>query len=139
MIQRLEFLGIKEQKPLLEKDLEVKLIRHIEEFLLELGKGFMYVGSQQRISLNNVDKFEYPGGMVFKSGNYYSVYYGRGSEAITKFTIDSSYSYNKSDLIITEKAVFSFNDPANETTEMIYTNTSKTNKIDSKFHPTGKA
>lgn len=52
-----EFLGIKEQKPLLEKDLEVKLIRHIEEFLLELGKGFMYVGSQQRISLNNVDYY----------------------------------------------------------------------------------
>lgn len=33
-----EFLGIKEQKPLLEKDLEYKLIRHIEDFLLELGK-----------------------------------------------------------------------------------------------------
>lgn len=41
-----EFLGIKEQKPLLEKDLEYKLIKHIEEFLLELGKGFMFVGSQ---------------------------------------------------------------------------------------------
>lgn len=40
-----EFLGIKEQKPLLEKDLEYKLIRHIEDFLLELGKGFMFVGS----------------------------------------------------------------------------------------------
>ena len=35
-----EFLGIKEQKPLLEKDLENKLIKHIEDFLLELGKGF---------------------------------------------------------------------------------------------------
>ncbi len=43
-----EFLGIKEPKPLLEKDLEYKLIRHIEDFLLELGKGFMFVGSQQR-------------------------------------------------------------------------------------------
>jgi len=48
-----EFLGIPENKPLLEKDLESKLIRHIEEFLLELGKGFMYVGSQQRVTLNN--------------------------------------------------------------------------------------
>lgn len=48
-----EFLGIKEPKPLLEKDLEYKLIKHIEDFLLELGKGFMYVGSQQRITLNN--------------------------------------------------------------------------------------
>lgn len=52
-----EFLGIKENKPLLEKDLEYKLIKHIEDFLLELGKGFMYVGSQQRIFLNNVDYY----------------------------------------------------------------------------------
>ena len=52
-----EFLGIKEQKPLLEKDLEYKLIRHIEDFLLELGKGFMFVGSQQRITLNNIDYY----------------------------------------------------------------------------------
>jgi len=48
-----EFLGIPENKPVLEKDLEKKLIRHIEEFLLELGKGFMFVGSQQRITINN--------------------------------------------------------------------------------------
>jgi len=52
-----EFLGIKEQKPLLEKDLEYKLIKHIEDFLLELGKGFMFVGSQQRITLNNTDYY----------------------------------------------------------------------------------
>lgn len=52
-----EFLGIKEPKPLLEKDLEYKLIKHIEEFLLELGKGFMFVGSQQRITLNNIDYY----------------------------------------------------------------------------------
>ncbi|MDR1230844.1 MAG: PDDEXK nuclease domain-containing protein, partial [Spirochaetaceae bacterium] len=43
-----EFLDIPENKPMLEKDLEAKLIRHIEDFLLELGHGFMYVGSQQR-------------------------------------------------------------------------------------------
>lgn len=48
-----EFLGLPEDKPILEKDLEYKLIRHIEDFLLELGKGFMFVGSQQRITLNN--------------------------------------------------------------------------------------
>lgn len=48
-----EFLGVPESKPLLEKDLEYKLIRHIEDFLLELGRGFMFVGSQQRITLNN--------------------------------------------------------------------------------------
>ena len=49
-----EFLGIPEKKPLLEKDLEYKLIKHIENFLLELGKGFMFVGSQQRITIGNV-------------------------------------------------------------------------------------
>lgn len=48
-----EFLGIPENKPVLEKDLEAKLIRHIEDFLLELGRGFMFVGSQQRITINN--------------------------------------------------------------------------------------
>ncbi len=48
-----EFLGIPENKPILERDLEKKLIRHIEDFLLELGRGYMYVGSQQRITINN--------------------------------------------------------------------------------------
>jgi predicted nuclease of restriction endonuclease-like (RecB) superfamily len=49
-----EFLGVREEKPMLEKDLEAKLIRHIEDFLLELGRGFMFVGSQQRITLKNI-------------------------------------------------------------------------------------
>jgi predicted nuclease of restriction endonuclease-like (RecB) superfamily len=49
-----EFLGIPENKPMLEKDLEKKLIRHIEDFLLELGRGFMYVGSQQRVTIGNI-------------------------------------------------------------------------------------
>lgn len=48
-----EFLGIPENKPMLEKDLEKALIIKIENFLLELGRGFMYVGSQQRITLGN--------------------------------------------------------------------------------------
>jgi len=49
----LEFLGIPENKPMLESDLEKRLIRYIEDFLLELGRGFMFVGSQQRISIGN--------------------------------------------------------------------------------------
>ncbi len=48
-----EFLGVPEHKPILERQLEKKLIRHIEDFLLELGRGFMFVGSQQRITINN--------------------------------------------------------------------------------------
>lgn len=49
-----EFLGIPENKPMLESDFEKALVKHIEKFLLELGKGFMYVGSQQRVTLGNI-------------------------------------------------------------------------------------
>lgn len=48
-----EFLGIPEDKPVLESDLEKALVRRIEDFLLELGRGFMFVGTQQRVTLNN--------------------------------------------------------------------------------------
>ncbi|MCM1386131.1 MAG: PDDEXK nuclease domain-containing protein [Bacillus sp. (in: Bacteria)] len=48
-----EFLGVPENKPLLEGDLEKSLVIQIEKFLLELGRGFMFVGTQQRITLNN--------------------------------------------------------------------------------------
>lgn len=48
-----EFLGLPENKPLLESDLEKSLIIQIEKFLLELGRGFMFVGSQQRITIDN--------------------------------------------------------------------------------------
>ncbi len=40
-------------KPYLESDLERALVMQIEKFLLELGRGFMFVGTQQRITLNN--------------------------------------------------------------------------------------
>ena len=48
-----EFLGIKENKKMLENDLEKNLINHLSSFLMELGKGFMFVGHQVRISLSN--------------------------------------------------------------------------------------
>lgn len=49
----LEFVGFPENKPLMESDLERMLVRGIEDFLLELGRGFMFVGTQQRVTLNN--------------------------------------------------------------------------------------
>lgn len=48
-----EFLGIPEDKPFLESDLERALVQQIEKFLLELGRGFMFVGTQQRVTINN--------------------------------------------------------------------------------------
>lgn len=48
-----EFLGIPDDAPLPESELERALIAHMEKFLLELGQGFMFVGTQQRITLNN--------------------------------------------------------------------------------------
>lgn len=48
-----EFLGVPENKPILESDLEKALVSQIEKFLLELGRGFMFVGTQQRVTLNN--------------------------------------------------------------------------------------
>ena len=47
----LEFLDIKENTDYLESDLEKNILKHLKEFLLELGKGFMFVGSQVRITL----------------------------------------------------------------------------------------
>ena len=47
----LEFLNIKENTSYLESYLEKVILRHLKEFLLELGKGFMFVGFQVRITL----------------------------------------------------------------------------------------
>lgn len=48
----LEFLDIKENTNYLESDLEKNILNHLKEFLLELGKGFTYVGNQVRITLD---------------------------------------------------------------------------------------
>lgn len=48
-----EFLGLPENRPVMESDLEQALVQQIEKFLLELGRGFMFVGTQQRVTINN--------------------------------------------------------------------------------------
>ena len=48
-----EFLGLPEDKPFMENDLERALVQQIEKFLLELGRGFMFVGTQQRVTFAN--------------------------------------------------------------------------------------
>ena len=47
----LEFLDIKENTSYLESDLERNILEHLKEFLLELGKGFSFVGNQVRLTL----------------------------------------------------------------------------------------
>jgi predicted nuclease of restriction endonuclease-like (RecB) superfamily len=48
-----EFLKIPEQYTISETDLETRLCDQLQPFLLELGKGFTFVGRQYRITINN--------------------------------------------------------------------------------------
>ncbi|WP_267900651.1 PDDEXK nuclease domain-containing protein [Iodobacter ciconiae] len=48
-----EFLKIPEPYQIAETQLETLLCDHLQPFLLELGKGFTFVGRQYRITLNN--------------------------------------------------------------------------------------
>lgn len=53
-----EFAGLKENKNYLETDLEKSLLSHLTEFLLELGRGFSFVASQQRLKIGS--EYYYP-------------------------------------------------------------------------------
>ena len=48
----LEFLGLKKEKSYNESQLETAIINRLENFLLELGKGFLFQSRQQRISFS---------------------------------------------------------------------------------------
>ena len=49
----LDFLKIPEPYKLSETELESRIIDHLQQFLLELGKGFAFIGRQYRITLGN--------------------------------------------------------------------------------------
>ncbi len=49
----LEFLKVPEPYHIAERDLERRLVKHLKSFLLELGKGFAFIGEQYKITLNN--------------------------------------------------------------------------------------
>jgi YhcG PDDEXK nuclease domain len=51
----LEFLNLHEKS--LERDLERALIEHMQKFLLELGVGFAFVGSQYRLEVEGDEFF----------------------------------------------------------------------------------
>jgi predicted nuclease of restriction endonuclease-like (RecB) superfamily len=48
-----EFLQLEQKDQWLEKDLEDALVNKLGQFLLELGKGFAYIGKQYKITLDN--------------------------------------------------------------------------------------
>jgi len=48
----LEFLGLPDRPHWRERDLEQAIIDHLQEFMLELGKGFSFVARQKRITLD---------------------------------------------------------------------------------------
>ena len=48
----LEFLGIEEKARYSESDLESAIVTHIENFLLELGKGFLFESRQKRFTFD---------------------------------------------------------------------------------------
>ncbi len=49
------FLGLEDDA--LEKEIETKLTKHITDFLIELGKGFAYVGNQYHIKVSQKDYY----------------------------------------------------------------------------------
>ncbi len=51
----LGFLGV--HKPLKELELEKKLVEKIRLFIMELGKGFTFIGNQYRMEFNNKEYF----------------------------------------------------------------------------------
>lgn len=48
----LEFLDLREDPALQEKELESAILTHMEDFLLELGRGFAFMGRQKRFTLD---------------------------------------------------------------------------------------
>jgi len=54
-VYNLGFLGI--TTPVLERELERRLVDKVKRFLLELGKGFTFIGNQYRLTLNDKEYF----------------------------------------------------------------------------------
>jgi predicted nuclease of restriction endonuclease-like (RecB) superfamily len=53
----LEFLGLRRETAYYEKDLEMAIITHLQEFILELGNGFSFVARQKRIHIDGDEFF----------------------------------------------------------------------------------
>ena len=62
----LEFLGLKELPEYSESELESRIIDHLQQFLLELGTGFAFIGRQVRFTF---DEEHFMVDLVFYSNN----------------------------------------------------------------------
>lgn len=54
-VYNLDFLDIR--RPVLERDLERRLVEKIKRFMLELGRGFSFIGNQYRLTLKDNEYF----------------------------------------------------------------------------------
>lgn len=54
-VYNLDFLDI--TKPVLERELERRLVEKVKRFMLELGKGFSFIGNQYRLTLKDNEYF----------------------------------------------------------------------------------
>ncbi|MBF0217729.1 MAG: DUF1016 family protein, partial [Candidatus Omnitrophica bacterium] len=54
-VYSLDFLGI--TKPVLERELERRLVEKVKHFILELGSGFSYIGNQYKLELDGDEYF----------------------------------------------------------------------------------
>lgn len=55
--QRLEFLGLEKKAKYYETDLEQAIIDHLQEYMMELGDGFLFSARQKRIMLDDKEFF----------------------------------------------------------------------------------
>jgi hypothetical protein len=52
-----EFLGFKQDNSFSEKELETAIINHLQDFIMEMGRGFAFIGRQQLIRTDTQDYF----------------------------------------------------------------------------------
>lgn len=52
-----EFLGFKQDNSFSEEELETAIINHLQEFLMEMGRGFAFIGRQQMVRTDTQDYF----------------------------------------------------------------------------------
>ena len=69
----LGFLGVR--NPILEAELEARLVEKVKQFLLELGKGFTYIGNQHELEYNG------------KTSRVDMLFYHRGLRCLVAFDL----------------------------------------------------